>query len=74
MGGAALHEEEDDAFGAGGEVRLRIADWGLRIGRGGGALTGEEVEQGEVAEAGGAALEQGAAGEGCGWEWGAHRR
>ena len=26
------------------------------------------------AEAGGAALEQGAAGEGCGWEWGAHRR
>ena len=74
MGGAALHEEEDDALGAGGEVRLRIADCGLRIGRGGGALTGEEVEQGEVTEAGGAALEEGAAGERGEWGWGAHRR
>jgi hypothetical protein len=59
--GAAVHEQEDDALGAGGEVGG--AD-GEGIGGGAGLFEAEEAGQGEGAEAGGGGVEEVAAGHG----------
>ena len=64
---AALHREEDDAFGAGGEVR-RLGQERALVRR---RRTGAEAREGEIAEAGGDALEHVAAREGEGLEVGA---
>ena len=67
VGRAALHGEEDDAFGAGGEVRGLGLERAL-VRRGG---AGAQAGEGEVAEAGGDALEHVAARQGEGLEVGA---
>jgi hypothetical protein len=68
LGGAAVHEEVDDAFGGAGELGIAGCE-GIAVG-GGEALFGEEGGEGEGAEAEAVLLEEGATVHGGWWRWG----
>ena len=68
VGGAAVHEEKDDAFGAWSESGDLAGErmGGFAGGGGGGLERGEEAEEGEISKAGAGIAEHLAAGGGLG--------